>query len=361
MRKYPEPKKQRDFLFCPECGKKYKSLKGYHYHYKVNHGEPEQEVNLDGKDIRSIADMVIGDMGKRERLKPVVEKKTSLKPESWVLQDGDWHYGLKVNPVEVGGLSEYNIRIAKERREQLATSIVRMLDYHPNPPSELVIVFQGDMVDGSVLRGNQQSNIEFGVVKQVMDASELMTDFIVFLSRYFSRIRCYGVFGNHARLTKNPTDAHHADNFDVLTYYIVKERIKGMKGISLDYTEAQHMIVKINGYNFWCEHGDTVRSWMGIPFYGSIRERANIQEILNLYSEKADYVLMGHHHDRAIFKNVHINGSFVGGDIYSVGMLRRMSLPVQNLFGVSSKHGVVWERQLKLVENIKEQHIKIYE
>jgi hypothetical protein len=358
--KYPKPILRNGLIICPECEKEYTTKPGYRYHYRKEHQKDVQEKKVNPKDLRSIADLVLKDMPTRERLKPKKPAKKDLKPESWILQDGDWHYGQVVRGVEVGGLAEYNPTIAKERREYLASTLVRLLEYHPNPIKELVIVFQGDMIDGAVLRGNQQSNIEFGVMQQVMDASELLTDYIIFLSGYFQKIRCYGVYGNHARLTPNPKDAHQADNFDMLIYYIVKDRLKGMKNISLEYTQSQHMIIHVNGFNFWCEHGDTVRGWMGIPFYGSQREKANIQSIMSMYREKADYLLMGHHHDSAEFQGIYINGSFVGGDLYSIGKLRRMGPPRQNLLGINEKHGVVWKRQVRVMDELDKKSVKVY-
>jgi hypothetical protein len=210
------------------------------------------------------------------------------------------------------------------------------------------------------MRGNQQASIEEGVIAQTILVSELITDFIVSLTRYFPKIRCYGVYGNHGRLTKSPMDSHPCENFDKMVYYIIKERIKGLQGVSLEYTEAQHMIVQIGEKKFWLEHGDTIRSWAGIPFYGGKREKANIADILSPFRESADYILVAHHHTRAIFEDIFFNGSFVGGDLFSIGRLRRMNLPSQNLFGVNGKRGVVWERPLALAEPFTVNPVTIY-
>ena len=347
---YPKPEIKKGRVFCPECGKDYADRSGYRYHYKKEHTAKQKKEKVDVDACKEIVGMVLSDLPKRDRLKAPSVRKGDLKPETWVLMFSDLHYGQLVKGVEVGGLSEYSPTIAKERIEVLQEKIVRFLAYHPNKPSELVITFLGDIVDGSVLRGNQQSNIEFGVVKQAIYATEIIVDLIVNLSKYFPKIRCYGVYGNHARLTPNPKDAHPSENFDMLMYHIMQDRLKGMKGITMEYTEAQHMIIEIASHLFWIEHGDTVRSWMGIPFYGSQREKGYIQEVMSMFKERADYVLMGHHHNTASFGGIHLNGSFVGGDLFSIGRLRRMSLPVQSLLGVNDKHGIVWDRPIKLLE-----------
>lgn len=369
--KYPKAKSINGRYGCPECVANYADMSGYRNHYRSKHPKLLEvyQDNVDkprdkGKEameqVQSVAKLVINELPKLKRLTPTIRKKGDLKEESWVLQLSDVHYGQVVKGVEVGGLSEYNPSIAKERLDYLASTLVRVLEYHTNHPKELVIIFGGDIIDGSILRGNQQSSIEFGAIRQVIEVHQLLEDFIIFLSGHFPKIRCYGVYGNHARLTPNPKDSHPKENFDLLVYDIIKKRVQSLKGITFEYTEAQHMIIEIQGYNFWCEHGDTVRGWMGLPFYGAKREKANINAMMGLFKKSADYLLMSHHHDPAKFNNIYINGSFPGGDLYSVGRLRAMGIPSQNLIGVNAKHGVVWDRAIKLIDGINIQDIKIY-
>ncbi len=359
--KYPKPKKEKGLFICTECGKEYATHGGYSNHYKATHHSDgkktkEEEVILN---VKEIAQEVIAELPTLKRLEPPKIRKGDLKPESWVLEFSDWHYGQLVKAVEVGGLSEYNTEIARQRLSLLAERIIRFLEYHPNKPKELVIASLGDTVDGSILRGNQQSNIEFGVCKQVIEAVELIADFIILLSGHFPKIRCYGVYGNHARLTPNPKDAPPQENFDLLTYHFIKQRIGSMNGISVDYTEAQHMIVEINKHNFWLDHGDTVRGWAGYPYYGADRQKNNIQSIMALFKEHAHFMLMGHHHRKGFFNDIIANGSMVGGDLYSIGKLRRMGIAEQMLFAVNDRHGVVWVRPIQLSEPVQAD-MKIY-
>ena len=357
--KYPKPIKEKERILCPLCRKDYADMSGYRYHYKKEHDKDVKVEKNVIDNIKEITEQVIAELPSLKRLSPPRIVKGDLKPESWVLELSEYHYGQLVKAVEVGGLSEYNPEIARQRLSLLGEKIIRFLEYYPNKPNELVITCLGDMVDGSILRGNQQSNIEFGVCKQVIEAVELVADFIVMLSAHFPKIRFYGVYGNHARLTPNPKDSPPSENFDLLLYHFIGQRLKGLKGISVDYTEAQHMIVEINKHNFWLDHGDTVRGWAGYPYYGADRQKNNIMSILAMFSEKADYMLMGHHHRLGFFNNIIANGSVVGGDLFSIGKLRRMGIAEQVLFGVNEKHGVVWVRPIQLSETCKAT-VKIY-
>jgi len=162
-------------------------------------------------------------------------------------------------------------------------------------------------------------------------------------------------------MTKAPQDAIPEDNFDNMVYYIIKKQLMGMKGISFSYKpEVQHLIVEINKNLFWIQHGDTIRAWAGIPFYGADREKKNINTMLGKFDIHIPYVLTAHYHTPAEFNDIIMNGSFVGGDTYSVGRLRRMSIPSQNLHGVDDKHGIVWTRRLQLVDKPDKKQVKIY-
>ncbi len=359
--KYPKTEVVNGQVYCPECQKTFKSRRGFRYHWSKYCGNPEKKTKTEEvvANVKEIAQEVIAELPNLKRLDAPKIRKGDLKPESWVIEFSDWHYGQLVKSVEVGGLSEYSPEIARKRLSCLAEKIIRILEYHPNKPKELVIASLGDVVDGSILRGNQQSNIEFGVCKQVIEAVELIADFIILLSGHFPKIRFYGVYGNHARLTPNPKDAPPQENFDLLTYHFVQQRLRGLKGISINYTEAQHMIVEINGHNFWLDHGDTVRGWAGYPYYGADRQKNNIQSIMALFKEHAHFMLMGHHHRKGFFNDIIANGSMVGGDLYSIGKLRRMGIAEQMLFAVNDNHGVVWVRPIQLSKPVKED-MKIY-
>ena len=320
---------------------------------------PEKKKKETFDNVEKISKKVVENLEKRERFTPQIIK-SHLKKEVWLQMLSDFHYGLKVKPVEIGGFFEYNSKVAKQELDYLLLKTCRILEYYPNRPDTLVIALLGDMIDNAIMRDNQMASIEFQITDQIMGVVELMTDYIIMLSKYFKIIKCFGVYGNHGRITQSIKGAHPKDNFDRIVYWGIKERIRGLDNISLEFTEAQHMLVDVNGFRFWLEHGDTVRSWMGIPFYGAKREKSNIQEILSKFKEKADYMLVGHHHQSADFSDIFFNGSFIGGDIFSIGKLRRMNIPSQTILGINEKHGVVWKRDIKLIDRPKEMKIKIY-
>ena len=287
-------------------------------------------------------------------------KKPRKNNEEWVLLFSDFHYGQVVKPIEIGNFAEYNPRKAEERLMYLSKTLQHLTKYHTNPPEVLNIFFLGDMIDSVILRASQLATTEFGLVKQIIGCIGLISEFLVSLTGSFKEVKCYGVGGNHSRITKSFADSVETDNFDILIYEMVKQKLSSISKITIEYPESTHMIVSVQEKRFWLEHGSTLRSWMGLPFYGANREKGSIQSLLNIFNQGVDYVVMGHFHQDAYFNNIYMNGSFVGGDSYSVNRLRRMCIPEQTLLGVTEKFGVVWTRPIQLEVKGKLTKPKVY-
>ena len=344
---------------CTKCGKVFAEEKD---------DVKEEKIVISGKNkekdtfenIKKISEEVLSKLEKRERLIPQI-KKGKLKPEKWLQLFSDLQYGLRVNPIEIGNLGEFTPQIARERLNYMVSTLGNILEYYPNKPEELYIACLGDNIENAYMRGNQQSEIAFGICTQVIEVVELFVDMIIALSKYFPIIKVFAIVGgNHGRMGKKPHDASPTDNYEYLIYHFVEQRLRGMENIHFNFTSAKHMIVDIGGWKFWLEHGDTVRSWAGIPFYGLKREMSNINSMLGKFNEHADYLLSGHFHTKASFNEVFMNGSFPGGDSYSIGSLRLMDFPYQKLLGVNEKHGVVWDRNICLIDDPRQLKIKIY-
>lgn len=319
----------------------------------------KKKVNLN--DVKDVTNKIFNKLKDRKRLNPKYKINEKLKSEKWLQMFSDLQYGLMVNKIEVGGLGFYDPQVAKERLEYLISVIGRIIQYSPNRPEELYLAFLGDNIENAYMQANQQSRVDFGVCQQIIETEELILDYIVALSKYFPVLKIFAIVGgNHGRMGRKKNDASPTDNFEYLIYNHISKRLADMKDIYFNYTSAKHMIVEINDWKFWLEHGDTVRSWMGIPFYGIKREKDNINAMLAKFREHADYLLAGHFHTKANFEDIFMNGSFVGGDAYSIGDLRRMDYPYQSLLGVNKKHGIIWHRPICLIDDPRKLEIKIY-
>lgn len=325
--------------------------------------EDTERIKMSKKLFDSVEDLtkrIVGNLKKRKRLRPIITKGNELGKETWINLFSDCHCGLKVTRAETGDIGNFNLEIFKKEVQYLLDTIVRILDYHTNKSDTLVIAFLGDMIENAIMRDNQMASIEFQITDQIMLVVEIVVDYIIALSKYFKNIKCFGVYGNHGRMTQNIKGIHPKDSFDRLVYWGIKERIKGLDNISFEFTEAQHILIDVEGWRFWLEHGDTLRGWNGLPFYGAKREIDKINNMLMKFKEHANYMLCGHFHNECDFENIFMNGGFAGGDLFSIGKMRSSNLPTQALLGVNKKHGVVWKRPIKLVDNPKEMRIKVF-
>ncbi|GAF73430.1 unnamed protein product, partial [marine sediment metagenome] len=93
------------------------------------------------------------------------------------------------------------------------------------------------------------------------------------------------------------------------------------------------------------QHGDDIKSWGGIPFYGINRSAAKWLGIEAVQKRYFQYFVLGHFHSKGILQSPTgekiINGSMVGSGEYGITM--DFAHPLQLLFGVHQKYGKTWE------------------
>jgi len=65
-------------------------------------------------------------------------------------------------------------------------------------------------------------------------------------------------------------------------------------------SESPTMIVKHARKNFLLNHGDSVKGWSGVPFYGIER---HFRRLHSLYNMIIDFELMAHFHNPSTLSN----------------------------------------------------------
>jgi len=139
--------------------------------------------------------------------------------------------------------------------------------------------------------------------------------------------------------------------------------LRDQQNIKFTIPKSFFLTKTINNHNFLICHGDNIRSWMGIPWYGINRAIANFTELMASRGQFFEYVALGHFHNDACMRKVSgerlINGSFTGGDQFSLGAMTTISTPVQMLFGVHKDIGISWRFPIKL-DLVKEKGIPKY-
>lgn len=221
---------------------------------------------------------------------PVYDINTDLK--QMIVCLSDIHFGAIV---DIEG-REYNTKIATKLVMEYADKVLNIAKQ--NNVKEVHVVNLGDLVEGLYLRTQNLYSAEKTFSEQVVDASELIINFLTKLSTGLD-VSYSGISGNHDRISTRD-DNIYSDSAVIISNKIIETFIKYSKiNIKFIDTEPYHHIVTRNGKNFLFVHGDKV----------SVKKNSVLAEQSILYGIQFDAVIAGHVH--------HFNVSEVGEDKYT--------------------------------------------
>ncbi len=142
-----------------------------------------------------------------------------------------------------------------------------------------------------------------------------------------------------------------------------KELLKGNKRISFHISESWFQLVDVEGWRFCVVHGDDVGPGsLGIPFYAAFKSEQRMQELLKNIEDEVggfDYFTIAHHHTKAEFGNIIMNGAWPPGSEFSLKRLQRGGVPIQKMYAVHPKYGITWRRDVQLQEP-KAKSVRVY-
>jgi len=263
----------------------------------------------------------------------------------------DIHIGESFTKEDTGGLSEYNLEIYYRRLNRLKEAVLEIAERHRNVCDipHLHIFALGDVVAGMPDAGSWSSNyIDQDIYDQMFEGIAGIRETVATWSRAFDKVTFYGIYGNHGRIGKKGVN-QDSTNWDRICYEFIKLSLTEYDNIEWHIPKAWFLMKKIQNHNFYLTHGDGIRGSMGIPFGGVERAEKNIVGMLD---EKPDYFLLGHFHSPAEFQTnsgrIIMNGSFLGGDMYSMKQLRKRDNAEQKLFGIHEKKGITWNYNIQL-------------
>lgn len=296
-----------------------------------------------------------------ERL--VMHKKQ--ESEEMILKLSDIQIGQLVDARESGGLGGYSVEIFLERLEFLKASLKKIFEIHlPNTPYPVFnVFFLGDIIEGSTIFKGQQRQTDIHSVEQVLLAVRELSSLIAWIaSLYPWRVKCYCVIGNHGRIG-DKGEQSPLNNLDFLVYKFMEKWLEKYKNIEFHVSESWYMIVEKLGRRHLLVHGDDIKSWMSIPFYGLERSDSRFRAMFKDFDAMHDYIHTAHHHQSASIRgNQFMNGTWVGGSELSIKTMQVVSLPTQTLQSIHHKFGVTWTRDIQLCDPAQNKgRIKIYD
>ena len=285
------------------------------------------------------------------RVPPPFEPSDELEVEQLVLLLGDLHFGEVVSAEETGGISSFNLDIAKRRFEYtiekaIAIAKEKQRGFHYE---KLNVFLLGDLISG-LIHDELKENDEVAVVQQMLFAIEIISAGILRLCQEFPEVEVSSVVGNHGRVKEKYYFKGKANNnFDFLVAKMLERLTANQSNLKWNVPESFWYVHSVYDNKFFLSHGDFVKSWAGIPWYGLSRAYLKWRVLAADYGIDFDHLVIGHFHNPNIFTMVRgsmfVNGSLKGGDEYSTGAISAACDPVQLMFGVNpSRYGptAIW-------------------
>jgi len=188
-------------------------------------------------------------------------------PEAAVLLLADWQWG-KTTP-------EYDSDIARARVERLTDKALRIIDYvrthHPVP--EVHVLMLGDLVEGELIFSGQSHRIDASLYRQTFEVGEALANLLRRFAAHVDVVKAEGVIGNHGAVG-GPfrREMHPETNADAMAMQIARLHLGSDR---IDFPEPVtanerhwYALHEVMGRKWMLFHGDQVRGYAGIPWYG---------------------------------------------------------------------------------------------
>ena len=163
---------------------------------------------------------------------------------------------------------------------------------------------------------------------------------------FFPTVRMYAVWGNHGRLAQKKGQKHPRSNGDYLLYHFIRQRLLEVERFKCYISQSPILgfsVPEAPDYHVLMTHGERVKRYMSIPYYGLERWTRNMISATGVFWH---YVIMGHHHRHAEIDASHgemlINGAWVGPTDFALDVLQDTAPGKQLLFGMHPEHGITW-------------------
>jgi len=305
--------------------------------------------------IESIADRI-------SILPPAPFTKTTYKEsesstETVLALLSDAHAGENIDPREIYGLNEYNFDILNLRTKLWAQKVIDIPTRKLKPKfPRIVIGMLGDMVSGVIheelLRGTTGN-----IADWTIDYAYILAQALREIASVYEKVDVCCVVGNHGRLDKKPVFKAKYANWDYILYKNIELHLRDQKNVTFNIPRSFWLIKEIEGWRFLLLHGDNIRGWQGVPWYGINRAIAQLKEVLEAAGDHFEYMCLGHFHSLATLDRAKggtiINGSIKGIDEYSIGKLFTGNKAKQLICGVHPRWGKTWSYDIDLQDASK--------
>ncbi len=262
----------------------------------------------------------------------------------------DWHWGEKIDRVQVGGVNEFNRAIARKRVQTLIEKTISLTFSHMVKPSYpgIVVCLGGDFITGAIHEELGATND--GTVQQaILDCEEALIWALTEIADRFGRVFVPAVVGNHARDTHKPRAKNAVyQNYEWSMYCRLERHFKGDKRIQFMIPGETDCLFTVCGHRYFLTHGDRLGVKGGDGMIGALgpitrgvikvgRQQAQI-------GRDFDTMIICHWHThipRSEASAVIVNGCLIGYNEYAnLGLRVPYSRPSQALWFTHPEYGV---------------------
>lgn len=210
----------------------------------------------------------------------------------------------------------YNIDVLRERMTKLANKTIAWC--HRESVEYLNVEILGDMISG-IIHGSTIAQAQEDIIDQVLDVSDILTDFILSLKSEIPHITVYSVYGNHGRTMQGKSDAANKSNYErIIPAYIRKElRNNDIQVIDSGFEDFVTYFLR-DGKLIVCTHGTNDNPTTVNRTFTKLLG----QDVFDIH--------MGHFHNPKEGDGTTVNGSVIGSDDYSISK-RLYNIPTQIL------------------------------
>lgn len=279
------------------------------------------------------------------------QRGQKLPSRSAVLPIYDIQYGQLVQPSDTPmGLGNYSDEVFRERLARWVDGVSRsLLDYATSHTiTELVIPLGGDLVEGADIFAGQAWQLEKDPARQARELASHLANALGEVIRIgqeeigIEKVMITAVPGNHGKVGGRRAGAIPSTmSWDWLCVEFLKLEMARYPIDVWANEPAGALLFETAGHLFLQIHGDEIRGWGGLPFYGLTRYDGRA---MRLTGEVYDYCLLGHHHQPASIPNGSggefiVSGDWVGANNLS-NAITAASRPQQRLLFIAEKWGL---------------------
>ena len=303
----------------------------------------EAEANLRGY-IAKILGTV--DLGKKPAAWPSKAAIDRGSPGVPTLFLSDLHWGERVFRTQLGGVNEYDLRIASNRLThtiETAVYLLELLSPTLNYPG-IVLPLGGDMISGDIHEELSTTN-ELPSIPTVLHLHDKLSAAIQHLADTFGKVFLPCVSGNHGRNTRKiQAKNRNATSFDWMLYQFLMRTFASDKRVQFFIPDGPDALYRVLNTTFNLTHGDQFKS--GDSIIGPIGPlmRGNQKKTAKHASmhQPYDVMMCGHWHRYIHLSNLIVNGTMKGHDEYADSNNYIVEPPQQALFVTHPRFGINW-------------------